>query len=419
MRNYGLIKSMVALLAIPALFVSCSSNDETDKQYKTPRQMIELTESTRSVAKDLRDLYGRFTADMAKYVDHSSEIEDKNVVVSPLSAAMVFAMAANGVSENDRMEYEEYLGVKDVESLNDLCRVLIDRLPEADNTSRFSIANSVWVNSCTGLTLNKEYSATVSSKYDSEVIHKDFRNESATLEDLNSWCSSITENRIPGHFKKLDPSTLAILLNALYFKGRWSEEIFDASRTVADKFHGMGGGTEVMMMESDFYRGTYANDGDFDYFALYFGNEAFCLEIVLPGADNSNAEAFDGDRLTSLRRISYDTSVKAYMPKFSVNCESDLSEMLRYMGHGRLLRPNLTMFTTSVDGLVSYRQSASFSVDETGAEVAAVTSGDYVNTAPVLPKLDKVEIHVNRPFYFFISEFSTGACILSGRIADL
>ena len=60
----------------------------------------------------------------------------------------------------------------------------------------------------------------------------------------------------------------------------------------------------------------------------------------------------------------------------------------------------------------------SFSIDETGAEAAAVTSEEFFNSVNI-DKDGFATVKVDSPFYFFITEWSTGACILSGRIANL
>ena len=69
-----------------------------------------------------------------------------------MSTAMSFAMAANGADEDMRDGYARYLGLRDMGGINDFCQVLLEKLPEADNTSQFNIVNSVWVNGGRNLT---------------------------------------------------------------------------------------------------------------------------------------------------------------------------------------------------------------------------------------------------------------------------
>ena len=48
---------------------------------------------------------------------------------------------------------------------------------------------------------------------------------------------------------------------------------------------------------------------------------------------------------------------------------------------------------------------------------AVAASGDIPIIA--LPVEDKVTVKIDRPFFFFINEYSTTACIVSGRIANI
>ena len=60
-----------------------------------------------------------------------------------------------------------------------------------------------------------------------------------------------------------------------------------------------------------------------------------------------------------------------------------------------------------------------FEVNENGAEAAAVTALGYIEADSDSAPTPIKEVVFDRPFYFFITEVSTGACVLSGRIADL
>ncbi|MCM1139590.1 MAG: hypothetical protein NC453_13550, partial [Muribaculum sp.] len=59
----------------------------------------------------------------------------------------------------------------------------------------------------------------------------------------------------------------------------------------------------------------------------------------------------------------------------------------------------------------------SFGIDEAGVEAAAAT--EITGWSSAMPGAEPTFRMVDQPFYFFITEYSTGACLLSGRIADL
>lgn len=418
-RFFLLIVSAIVLAGIG--FSSCSS-DEEENLIKSEKKEIVLSEGTRATAEELDDFYIRFTTDMTKYAAQS-EGNNGNVIVSPLSAAMVLAMTANGVTPSQQGSFLEYLGVRSLQDLNSLSRILLDRLPKADNTAKLQLANSIWVNSGMGLSLTKDFSSTVGSIYNASIHNADFnKNASKTLDDINNWCNKMTGGQIPSHLDEIDANALALLVNALNFKAPWGEDIFDKSLTRSDIFYGADGETNVEMMESSFFYGTFANDDQFEKYAMELGNGAYYLMIVLPNKGMSvkeSCELFTPERMSELKYATSSISLKLYMPKFSVAYKSKFNDMLMSTGRSGLCESlDFSMFNPSVSGSIKYLQSASFAIDESGAEAAAVTSGEMMYTSPGV-KPDQVIAKIDSPFFFFIKEFSTGACILSGYISNL
>lgn len=414
--------SLISILAVMGLIaVSCSQDNPngSDNKPVTGKTII-LPINARSAANNLVDFYLKFTIDMAENSKQGVDDLESNIVVSPLSAAMVLSMTANACEERVKKEYIRYLGVYDIENLNALSKILIEKLPEVDNTSSFNIGNSVWVNSNYNLKLSEKFSDIVTSKYLAITKNLDFTNVNATLKELNDWCGLITNDKITGHFKTINPTTYAILLNSIYFRGKWHDDIFDSSRTKAAIFHGLNGDTYPLTMESDVTEGLYSNDGIFESFTLSFGNNSYRLEIILP-LDNEDADDNETkltiERICSLRESYQTAHIKAFLPKFSVESNHNLNEMLERIGLKAMTISGLNMFSKPIEGAIQYNQSAAFSIDETGAEAAAVTSGSVDPTAP--GPTEELLIKVDRPFYFFIREYSTNACIISGRICNL
>ena len=300
------------------LFSACS--DDNDQSEIETRRPIELSQQTRATAGDLLEFYVNFTIDMAKSGD--ADIKNENIAVSPISAAMVFAMTANGIEGSNQKEYLEYLGTSDLNALNSLCASLISQLPEADKKVSLNLANSIWANKCFDNNLSQDYVSDMNLYFNAEIQNMDFMNDyDNTLLSINNWCASKTGGIIETNFKNLNTNTLVMLLNAMSFKAPWNNKIFDASLTKADIFHGSKGDSEVMMMESEFYQGDYTNDGDFEYFNIKFGNKAFYMEIVLPAENMSIQEATEKlsyERMLALRKEITSTFIKTYMPKFSI-----------------------------------------------------------------------------------------------------
>lgn len=416
---------LIVIVISTCMLWACSSDDgpEGTKTYNK-RADIELTTATRVTSDELEDFYLNFTTDMAKYADVTTGSESGNIVVSPLSVAMLFAMTANGVDETTAKAYADYLGVSDLNSLNELCATLINELPKVDTSATFKLANSIWVNKGMNLSLTNDFSSIVSKYYKAETRNEDFaKNNGKTLKNINSWCSDKTNGLIPKMLEQLNSSNCAVLLNALYFKAAWEEGLFDKTMTATATFHGEKGDTEVDMMESSYYFDGYVSEDDnFEYLFMTFGNEAYLLRIVIPKGNitlQESASLLTSERYNALVKGSSHKSVKVFLPKFFVKNKYSLSDMLTASGASNLIDDiSMTMFNNDVNGSILYSHATSFSIDETGAEAAAVTSGEIYNTV-LINNNGSVVVKVDSPFYFFITECSTGACILSGRIANL
>jgi serpin B len=75
-----------------------------------------------------------------------------------------------------------------------------------------------------------DYAALLEEKYGAEI----FRD--AGLDDVNGWVKRKTEGKIERILDKLDRSTAAVILNAVYFKAKWAA-VFNKAATVDDAFN--------------------------------------------------------------------------------------------------------------------------------------------------------------------------------------
>lgn len=65
--------------------------------------------------------------------------------------------------------------------------------------------------------------------YKSEVINLDFERKGKEAEDIiNNWVKERTMGKIDGILNSVpDPTTMVILLSALYFKGEWNQHFLE------------------------------------------------------------------------------------------------------------------------------------------------------------------------------------------------
>lgn len=416
MYNYFNIIALSTMIFV-VVMSSCSSDDKISEPVQNDWREIELDAETRAASESLKDFYMQFTTDAVKYAVSKYGNDSQNVIVSPLSASMVLAMVANGVDGETQKAITDYLGTSDIESLNNLSSILLKELPKADNQSELKISNSAWTKE--GYKFSENYKNVLKNSFLAETGSFTSKN---IVNKLNNWCSKHTNGLISDMFDDLDTSWIAILINALYYKGLWEDEFeFLPGNTKTDTFKGILGDRKVEMMHSLAKDRLYYADENFESFALYFGNTSFSLRIILPSESLSLEEAdklLADDNLERFIKESVSVDLDVYIPKFNVKYKTDLNEIFAAAGLDVLNKGcQLNMFDPTTDGIINFNQAASFGIDEEGVKAAAVSSANVDLTAPMPGQ--PYTVKVDRPFYFFLRDKSTGACLLSGRIAEL
>ena len=419
-KNRFFRMAIFAILGLGLILSGCNSENEPERVVPNMRESIELNTDTRSAANELKDFYVQFTTDAVKYAASQTDID--NVIVSPVSAAILLSMIANGVEADTQKEITDYLGVTDLSALNTLSNILLTELPKVDNQTDFGLANSIWINS-TYATLTPAYTNLMKSDYMADVRYEKFNDDAKLLKKINDWCSDKTNGQIKTMPTQLSSDQLAILLNAMKFKGVWEEKTFLKENTTKETFHGASRVNDVEMMHSPHKDRYYAADDNFELFYFFFGNSAFYFTVVLP---NENLSLTDANELLTTREIrklqkeAVRCQLEVYLPKFKVNSKLKLDNVLT-AGQLAGLKGTMAfnMFEPHQTGQIEFNQASSLDIDETGAIGASVSSGELIAYAPEIIPGGEYTVKVNRPFYFFIREISTGACILSGRISDL
>lgn len=420
MKKLFITMSFGIALGFGVILSGCNSVNEPDEIIPNERKDIILDATTRSAADNLKDFYLQFTTDAVKYAESQADID--NVIVSPVSVAMLLSMVANGVEADIQKEITDYLGVTDLSALNNLSKILLTELPTMDNQTQFGLSNSIWVNN-TYSTLTPSYSNLMVSNYLADVKYEKFNDDANLLKKFNKWCSDKTDGQIKTMPAQVSSNHIAILLNAMKFKGVWQENTFSKENTAKGTFHGSKGINEVDMMYAPRKERYYVADDKFELFHLIFGNSAFSMTVVLPNENISLSEAneiFTAQEFFKLKEEASLCNLDVYLPKFKIDTKLNLDDVL---GSGRLSgllgELSFNMFEPTQTGIIKFNQAASLDIDETGAKSAAVSSGEIIFTSPGIIHRDEYTIKVDRPFYFFIQEGTTGTCILSGRISDL
>ena len=361
-----------------------------------------------------------FALELFKRVSQSEK--GQNLLISPLSVTIDFGMVNNGAVGKTQQEIYETLGYKDgsVDGLNDFCRTMMEQSSAVDPSTTLEIANAGIINKMYP-GLKDSFTKTVKSVYDAEVIYKDFSKED--IKSLvNNWCKEKTHGMIPELLTQpVSPSEYAHFLNAVYFKGIWTNK-FKKDDTKNEKFTREDGSTmtvKMMHQKDNFNLGGI--DGLCSALSLPYGNQAYRMTILLPYKGESLANlinALDADAWKSLKMYGFEVDVK--IPSFETEYYITLKDILQEMGIKQAFgvggSPDFSAMSSYPIFISDVLHKARIKVDEEGSEAAAVTDIVFlVGAANPGATPPTYEFHADRPFLYVITEVSTGAIYFIGQ----
>jgi serine protease inhibitor len=211
------------------------------------------------------------------------------------------------------------------------------------------------------------------------------------------------------------------LINAIYFKGDWTQQ-FDPRLTQPRPFR-LPDGSSVNVptmthgQEADI-RLTWRPDATI--VDLPYGGEAFSMTIVLPADTISVDDLVTG--LTAEQWSQWTASLQpakheVFLPKFKLTNDLKLIPSLASLGMGiafDCVPPVMADFTRMHAGgglcITDVKHKTYVDVNEEGTEAAAVTSVEMgLTSAPPT-------IQVNRPFIFALRENLSGTILFMGVI---
>src|SRR5690625_4416505 len=159
-----------------------------------------------------------------------------NVFISPTSALIAILIAYNGAEGETKEEMAEALSIQNLSTneINESTAALVKVLDKESDAMELSIANSIWLNDQYHFT--EKFSQNVNNYFHAEVSEIDIT-DNASVKQINHWVSNSTKGKIENLVEApLDPDMVALLINALYFNGKWAYE-FDKTNTEEKPFY--------------------------------------------------------------------------------------------------------------------------------------------------------------------------------------
>lgn len=375
---------------------------------------IELT----AAQQELVEADNTFSFDIFKLVmQDNSDVE--NIMISPLSISYALSMTLNGASGATRdsmMHALRYYNI-DIEDINNSYKDLTDKLMEIDERVLMEIANSVWIEE--RLRVKQAFIDNLKEYFDAEAY--DFSETDPEIVDIiNAWIEDHTHGKIKEMIDELPPNIAMLLINAIYFNGKWKYE-FDEDNTTEMPFYPEAGSpVDVPMMNQEITVKINARDS-FILLELPYGQGNYVMDIILPDEGYTTSDIFPllntADWNNWIAGM-YDTEIDLYMPRFKYEFKTGLNDILTAMGMGIAFEPYEADFSniSEQDLFISKVLHQTFiETNEKGTEAAAATVVMIELTSlppePLVVKLDK-------PFIYVIRETSTNTIAFIGKTGN-
>jgi serpin B len=334
---------------------------------------------------------------------------------------MALGMAYNGAAGETEAAMRETLALGEATpaEVGAAYRRLMERLLELDPAVEFLPANSIWYRE--GFDVRAEFVEQNQRDYDAEVTALDFDALDAAPR-INGWVKEKTKGLIDEIVQPpIDPLMMLYLVNAIYFKGQWTDP-FQPELTAPRPFRLADGSTKQVPTMAfaaprpvGYFRGTGV-----EALELTYGDSAFVMTIVMPDDPRGIGELVESltpERWTEIVRGLQVSAFEVYMPKFKMEYEITLNDALQAMGMGVAFNPGEADFSGIGRGprplyISEVKHKTYVDVNEEGTEAAAVT-GIGVRVTSVPPR-----ISVDRPFVFAIRERDSRAILFLGVMME-
>ncbi|KAF5298603.1 hypothetical protein FQR65_LT09698 [Abscondita terminalis] len=260
-----------------------------------------------------------------------SSQHDGNFLVCPLSAHTILSLAAIGAKEQTAKELTSALRIpSDVVEIENMFKEVSSYL-DVDKDYQLSSANKIYIRE--DIELKNDFKTIAQNTFKSEVENINFKNKESATNVINKWVEMKTQDKIKNLLSEstIKPNTIAILINAIFFKGKWVNKF---GKAYPRKFYVSKTDTvdvDMMMQRNHFFY-HFDKELDAQYMELPFVGDDVVMTIVLPKEKDglNNLEKSMATVLSEKPYEKFDSIVS--IPKFTMESKIDFKSILESLG---------------------------------------------------------------------------------------
>ena len=395
-------------LALASFFMAACCGGTADAQSTGDAQQLSAANT-------------RFAWDLYARLEH----EPGNLFFSPYSISGCLAMTYAGARGQTAQQMAQTLHFRtDQEQLaagfGQLQRQL--QTSEQNQGMTLSLANGLWCQQAHSFL--PAFLNLARNTYQATVKQVDFRTQAEpTRVQINQWVSRQTQGKITDLLQPgvLDPLTRLVLVNAIYFKGKWERQ-FNPTNTQNAPF-AVSSQRQVtvplMHLQANF---AYAETNGVQMLELPYTGQRLSMLVLLPKAVDG-LQALEGTlsqpTLESWLGRLRQAKVNVFLPRFKLTARFSLGRTLAQMGMPDAFSPAADF--SGMDGardlfISAVVHKAYVDVNEEGTEAAAAT-GTVMKMLAIRP-VPVMTFRADHPFLFLIRDRTSGSILFLGRMLD-
>ncbi len=410
------LNNIIHLLIILALTVnsSCKSKERISGNKFANNKVT---------VKEIAEANNEFTVNLYKKLGE----DNTNLVFSPYSISSALAVTYAGARGETVREMSDVLWFpEDQDAFHPAYKAFTDSIliSGKEKGTELNIANALWVQE--DYRLIQDFLDMAKEYYRANAENVSFKTPSdqeKSRQKINQWIEKKTNNKIKELISQgiLNELTRMVITNAIWFNGNWLHP-FEKSRTSPSIFHI----TREKSVTTDFMHQKkeigYYEDDDVQAIELLYKGQKMSMVIILPKKTEGwklIGKILSSERLTIINEGMKPHKINMAIPKFSIESEFNLKEILYKMG---MEQP----FTNDADfsGMTEENDlridevihKAFIEVNETGTEAAAATAVTMALKTAI--EEDIIQFVADHPFLYIITDKTTGGIIFMGRYVN-
>ena len=420
--NNSLVNTKAAqpVINIPALPDKTTGQADSKADSKDDHTAADDSASTSEGISAVVNANNQFAVTMYQQLNGQSKQVDANVFFSPYSLTSAIAMLYAAAEGNTKAQIQKTFYYPSLPILNPNSAALYNQFNKPSPNYKLNTINDLWLQQ--GRTPNQAYIDTVKRYYGGQVNTLDFKNNTETSRQMiNEKIAKHTNQMSPELLstERTQPSTSAILTNAVYFKADWSSRFWVSGDMPFHYFNGTSSDVDMMFQNTEF---RYSEDEQVQVVELPYKGIELSMLVVLPKSKEPLAmqtliKNLSTTQITDWTKRLKQQDILLNLPKFKIDEGYPMKAVLTDMGMPSAFG-NQAKFNVFADSspiaIDDIHHQAVIDVNEIGTEAAAATGVVAVDISGSMHP--PVAFKADHPFMFMIKDNKTDAILFLGQV---